>query len=98
MFESFTTKAMNKLQRFSRDSKGQGAVAGLLGLIAVGAVGAVILGVIFSVVLANSVYNANSTFLTIQNNMIPLFALAIVGGAVVGALLIGFLAFLRPGR
>lgn len=98
MFENILNKASKFVDSFNRDSKGQGAVAGLLGLIAVGAVGAVILGVIFSVVLANSVYNANSTFLTIQNNMIPLFALAIVGGAVVGALLIGFLAFLRPGR
>lgn len=91
MIQKVKAKIAN--DNFRNDRRGQGAVTGLLGLIAIGSVGAIILGVIFSSVLSTSIYNANSTFLTIQNDMIPLFALAIVGGSVVGALLVGFLAF-----
>ena len=82
-----------KLGSSTMGNKGQAAVTSLLALIAVGAVGAIILGVIYSSVLAQSIYNNNATFLTIQNSMIPLFALATGGGAVVGALLVGFLLF-----
>lgn len=89
---------LNQLKQLNNDKRGQGSVAMLLGMIAVGAVGAVILGVIFATFLANSPYNANSTFLSIQNNMIPLFALSVVGGAIVGALLYGFLAFVGGGQ
>lgn len=85
----------NKLQQFVSDKQGQGAVAGLLALIAIGTVGAIIVGVILASTMSTSIYNANATFVNIRDSMVPLFALATVGGAVIGAVLIGLLGFLR---
>lgn len=90
---------INEIKRMNEEKRGQSAIPLLLGTIAVGAVGAVIIGMILAQVIPiQGVYNGNTSFASIRDNMIPLFALAIVGGAIVGALLYGFLAFIGGGK
>ena len=71
----------------SEMSAQRGGQVGVIQFIAVGAVGVIITLVVFAGVLDATSFSQNANFLTIRNTLIPVVAIAIVGGGAILAII-----------